>query len=84
MVSKTIQINTIRPYLYSISRKVGLANLAVGLLCLAGFMVLARDHASGFFIGFTIGMASLYYSMKILRKGITREADKAARYGTNR
>jgi len=84
MALKTIDVNTLRPYLSSLAFKAGMANLVMGLAGLMVCMLVGRWFAVAFSGGLIIGTGSLYISLRILRAGIKKGPDKAASYVTSR
>jgi hypothetical protein len=59
--------------------RIGVANLAVGIICTAALGVFKTSSAPGFALGFTVALFNIFWLMRVVRKGVALTSPKAAR-----
>ncbi len=79
MAGKAVKTSTAAT---SVALKVGLLNAAVGLLGTGAALLLKSSLAPGFAVGFILGGVNALLLLKIARKGVLMDADKAGRFVT--
>lgn len=63
----------------SIAWRIGVSNLASGIILTAALGVFKAAYAQGFAIGFTIAVFNIFWLMRVIRKGVALTSPKAGR-----
>lgn len=63
----------------SIAWRIGVTNLACGIILAAALGVFKASYAPGFALGFTVAVFNIFWLMRVIRKGVTLSSPKAGR-----
>lgn len=75
---------TIEPHILSLASRVIFFNLFLAILGVATCTLISGGVATGFALGFLIGVFNQYLCLQIARRGITMEPDRAKTFVTKR
>lgn len=66
----------------SLAYRIGMANLAAGITGVGASFILKSSFASGFAIGYTIGVVNIFWLLNIARKGVRLTPERAGKLVT--
>src|SRR3990172_5840239 len=79
MAQPAVKSSCLKALHSSIAWRIGVSNLAAGIICAGALGVFKASYAPGFAIGFTVAVFNIFWLMRVIRKGVSLASPKAGR-----